>query len=157
MQRSSAKRRIGSYAPTAAIVLNQGSQGGGHSRAGFFLVFFMRFVAALLIIDGLLEWNSMLATTIDGRSLIMSLSSAETTTTIFFAIIDLIASVGLWLATPWGGVIWLVSAGAQLLVLFLLPGFYSHPWLTGFTDLVLVSLYMVLTWHVAAAAQGPSP
>ena len=30
--------------------------------------------------------------------------------TIFFAVIDLVAAVGLWLAAAWGGVVWLTAA-----------------------------------------------
>ena len=33
---------------------------------------------------------------------------------VFFAVIDLVAAVGLWLAAAWGGVVWLVAVAAQL-------------------------------------------
>lgn len=152
MQRSSAKRRIGSPAPIAAIVLNQGPQAGERSRAGLLLVVFMRLVALLWIVEGLLHWNAVFGLTFDGRGPASGPPAAETDINVFFAIIDLVASVGLWLATPWGGVIWLVSAGAKLLVALVLPGFYPHPWLTALAAVVLVSLYIVLTWRVAVAA-----
>ena len=29
---------------------------------------------------------------------------------VFFAVIDLVAAVGLWLAAAWGGVVWLTAA-----------------------------------------------
>ena len=32
---------------------------------------------------------------------------------IFFALADLLAAIGLWLATPWGGVLWLVVVAAE--------------------------------------------
>ena len=57
--------------------------------------------------------------------------------------LDLIAGVGLWLAAPWGGVVWLVTVGGQLLSLVLLPGFWTlpfHPILVGLGDLPYVAL-----------------
>lgn len=155
MQRSSAKRRIGSQAPIAAIMLSQASQGGERSKAGFYLVLFMRLVAALSIIEGLMHWNTVLGT-VDEHSPIVGLPVAATSAIAFFAIIDLIAAVGLWLTTPWGGVIWLVSIGAQILVAVVMPDFYPYSWAIVLGDLVLVSLYMLLTWQVAVASQGSS-
>ena len=35
---------------------------------------------------------------------------------VLFAVIDFLAAVGLWLATPWGGVLWLFAAVAQVLI-----------------------------------------
>ena len=35
---------------------------------------------------------------------------------IFFGVLDLVAAVGLWLATPWGGVLWLLAAVSQIFV-----------------------------------------
>ncbi|MBV9591021.1 MAG: hypothetical protein JO310_15600, partial [Hyphomicrobiales bacterium] len=61
----------------------------------------------------------------------------------------LVAAVGLWLATPWGGVIWLVTAGAQVFVLVVMPGFFDHPFMTALSNIVLVSAYLALTWLVA--------
>ena len=31
------------------------------------------------------------------------------TATVYFAVIELVAAVGLWLATPWGAVVWLTT------------------------------------------------
>jgi uncharacterized membrane protein (DUF2068 family) len=37
-------------------------------------------------------------------------------TTVFFAVIDLVAAVGLWLVAPWGAVIWLTSTVSMIVV-----------------------------------------
>ena len=34
-------------------------------------------------------------------------------TIVFFAAVDLLAAVGLWLAAPWGGVLWLLCAAIE--------------------------------------------
>lgn len=152
MQRSTAKRRIVSNAPLAAIALNTSMEPQGQSRFGYYLVVFMRVVAALWLFEGLMEWNSVMVTNIDGRSGIAMLSTPAVVAVVFFAIIDLIAAVGLWLATPWGGVIWLVTAGAQVFVLVVMPGFFAHPIITALSNVVLVTAYLALTWLVAGGA-----
>ena len=35
-------------------------------------------------------------------------------TIVFFACFDLLAAVGLWLAAPWGGAIWLLCAVVEV-------------------------------------------
>jgi uncharacterized membrane protein (DUF2068 family) len=63
---------------------------------------------------------------------------------IYFAIFDLVAAVGLWLATPWGGVIWLVAALSQIAAAFMLPGFFSM--FSTAANCALIATYLVLTW-----------
>ena len=154
MQRSTAKRRIVSNAPIAAIVLSKTPQPEEESRFGHLLVIFMRIVAALWIFEGLMQWGSVVVTNIDGRSGLATLSMPAVVAVIFFAVINLIASVGLWLATPWGGVIWLVTAGAQLFVVVIMPGFFDHPLVTAMSNLLLVAAYLTLTWMVADGRDG---
>ena len=110
---------------------------------------FMRLTALLWLCEGLVQWSAVLVTNVDGRSGLVYLTTPAIIAVVFFGVIDLIAAVGLWLATPWGGVIWLVTAGAQLFVIVIMPGFYEHPVLTGLVAVTLVALYLGLTWQVA--------
>ena len=41
--------------------------------------------------------------------------------TVFFAVIDLVAAVGLWLAAAWGAVIWLMAVASMLAVEIFFP------------------------------------
>src|ERR1700745_3557937 len=45
--------------------------------------------------------------------------------TVFFAVIDLVAGVGLWLAAPWGAVVWLTSVISMAAVEILFPQIYG--------------------------------
>ena len=89
----------------------------------------------------------------DGGSLFSGLATPAMVAAVFFAVVDFIASIGLWLAAPWGGVIWLVSVGAQLLVLTVMPGFFDYPVVTGSTDIALMAGYLVLVWLGAQAGE----
>ena len=52
--------------------------------------------------------------------------------TVFFAVIDLVAGVGLWLAAPWGAVVWLTSVISMAAVEVLFPQIYGGSmWVVG--------------------------
>ena len=62
------------------------------------------------------------------------------TATVFFAVIDLVAAVGLWLAAPWGAVVWLTSVVSMAVVEVFFPQVYGG------------SIYIVLIRGCAAGA-----
>ena len=152
MQRSTAKRRVATSAPQAAIVLKPPGGREDRTRFGFALLTFMRVTAAIWIAQGLLQWSAVLTTGPDGLSPFATLAPAAMVAAVFFAVVDFVASVGLWLAAPWGGVIWLVAVGAQLLVLVVMPGFFDHPLVTGLVDVALMAGYLALVWFAAQAS-----
>ena len=86
---------------------------GEENRAGVFLVVYMRLLAGLWVIQGLLQWSAIL---LPPEPVLDEVSALRGAAVIFFAIFDLVAAVGLWLAAPWGGVIWLLGAIAQIFV-----------------------------------------
>ena len=49
----------------------------------------------------------------------------------FFAVIDLVAAVGLWLAAAWGAVIWLTAVASMLAVEIFFPQVFGGGMLTG--------------------------
>ena len=48
------------------------------------------------------------------------------TATVFFAVIDLVAAVGLWLAAAWGAVVWLTAAVSMAAVELFFPQVYRR-------------------------------
>jgi hypothetical protein len=121
---------------------------GEENRAGLYLVVFMRLLAALWVIQGLLQWSAIL---LPREPMFGKVSALHGAAVIFFAIFDLVAAVGLWLAAPWGGVIWLLGAIAQICVALVLPGFFSLLWVA--VNFVLIIIYFVLTWEAGHAGQ----
>ncbi len=119
---------------------------GEANRAGLFLVVFMRLLAGLWVIQGLLQWSAIL---LPPQPLFDNVSALRGAAVIFFATFNLVAAVGLWLATPWGGVIWLLGASAQILVALALPGFFSMLWIGA--DIVLIGIYFGLMWRAGHA------
>ena len=47
------------------------------------------------------------------------------TATVFFAVIDLVAAVGLWLAAAWGAVVWLTACVSMAAVEVIFPQVYG--------------------------------
>jgi hypothetical protein len=73
--------------------------------------------------------------------------------TIYFAVVDVLAAVGLWLLAPWGGVVWLIAAVSRLVIGFVFPA--AHPMSpTGAAAFgACIVLFMWLSWMVGRKAR----
>jgi uncharacterized membrane protein (DUF2068 family) len=112
-------------------------------RWGIVLVVFMRLLAALWMAQGLGQWVSVL---ISNAPLFDSMPPSVASAVIFFGVIDLVAAVGLWLATPWGGVLWLLATISQIFIAVAIQNFFSVEKLVIVSDFLLILIYFVLTW-----------
>jgi hypothetical protein len=119
------------------------------NRWGLVLVLFMRMLALIWVFQGLTQWAAVL---VPRQALFDNATPMWGAAVIFFAILDLVAAVGLWLATPWGGVIWLFGAIAQIFVALAIRSFFNMAWIG--VNCILILAYFVLTWQ---AAQSGAP
>ncbi len=113
------------------------------------LVWFMRLTALAWIAKGLFAWVTIMsaASGFDIRPL------GFQATVIYFAVIDLVAAVGLWLTSPWGGVLWLLAVMSHLILGLFFPQLVEiHVWLFA-TEIVLVVAYFAISW-MAAREEG---
>jgi Family of unknown function (DUF6163) len=74
--------------------------------------------------------------------------------TVFFAVIDLIAAVGLWLAAAWGGVVWLTASVSMIAVEVFFPQIFGGELPVIATVAVLLLAYVVLA--ILSAREHPS-
>ncbi len=111
---------------------------------GVLLLRFMRIVALFWVIQGLLHWRIVMAT---NQSIFDVMPRNAAFAIIFFAVLDLVAGVGLWLATPWGGVLWLLIASAQIFVTLSIPGFFVGGYLLIGVNAFLIMIYFALTFE----------
>jgi len=138
----------------AAIRLGEAAHRGGNEAPwdlswGLVLVLFMRLLAVIWVFQGLLQWGAVL---LPREPLFDVVTPIWGAAVIFFAVLDLVATVGLWLAAPWGGVLWLFSALAQIFVALAIQNFFSMIWIS--CDIVLIVLYFGLTW-LAGRSSAP--
>ena len=116
------------------------------------LVLFLRVMAALSMLKGLYHWSRVCGIFV-GDDLFEYHSVAWQTGTVFFAVIDLVAAIGLWLAAPWGAVIWLMSVASMLAVNIFVPQVFGASIGTGLLESGLLGLYLYLA--VRAAQEHP--
>ena len=76
------------------------------------LVWFMRIVAIVWIAKGLFNWSILIGAD-PSMANVLELPGPMAASVCFFAVADLVAAVGLWLAAPWGGVLWLLCAATE--------------------------------------------
>lgn len=113
------------------------------------LVLFLRVMAVLSLMKGLYHW-SIVCGIGDGPD-----ASFETAplpwqaATVFFAVIDLVAAVGLWLTAAWGAVVWLTAAISMVAVQILFPNVYGGGLTLVFLELGLLSVYLGLALQSA--------
>jgi hypothetical protein len=73
---------------------------------------------------------------------------------VFFAVIDLVAAVGLWLAAPWGAVVWLTSIISMAAVEALFPQVFGGSLVIAILEMILLVVYLVLA--LMAAREQPA-
>lgn len=108
------------------------------------LVLFLRAMAAVSMVKGLYHWSRVSGIGVDDSQLFQLHSIAWQTATVFFAVIDLVAAVGLWLAAAWGAVIWLMSIASMLAVEIFFPQVFGSGIMLGVAEVSLLALYLAL-------------
>jgi hypothetical protein len=117
------------------------------------LVLFLRVMAGLSLIKGLYHWAVICGIGAPFPSGFDSYPTPYQVATVFFAIIDPVAGVGLWLAAPWGAVVWLTSVISMAAVELLFPQIYGgNVWVIAM-ELILLGTYLGLA--VMAAREQP--
>src|SRR3954447_4684971 len=73
------------------------------------LVFFLRIMAVISAAKGLYHWAQVTGFIGGEKDAFENQPMAWQTATVYFAVIELVAAVGLWLAAPWGGAGWVTT------------------------------------------------
>ncbi len=94
------------------------------------LVIFLRIMAVVSVAKGLYHWAQVTGFVGGEEEAFENQSMAWQTATVYFAVIELVAAVGLWLATPWGAVVWLTTVVSMAVIELMFPGIYGGS-LTG--------------------------
>jgi uncharacterized membrane protein (DUF2068 family) len=108
------------------------------------LVLFLRVMAGVSMLKGLYHWSRVCGIGADASDVFQYHSIAWQTATVFFAVIDLVAAVGLWLAAAWGAVIWLMAVASMLAVEIFFPQVFGASLLIGLLEGGLLVFYLWL-------------
>lgn len=117
------------------------------------LVLFLRFMAAVSMLKGLYHW-AVVCGFVGSRDGFLGLPTPTQTATVFFAVIDLVAAVGLWLAAPWGAVVWLTASVSMVVVDVFFPQVYGDQVAIVILELLVIAGYLFLA--IQAAREQPN-
>ncbi|HEX3708537.1 MAG TPA: DUF6163 family protein [Pseudolabrys sp.] len=126
----------------------------GLGRWTWWLVLFLRVMAAVSMLQGLYHWSRVCGIGVGPNEGFEFQSIAWQAATVFFAVIDLVAAVGLWLAAAWGAVIWLTAVASMLAVEVFFPQVYGNGMLVGLSEAALLAIYL---WLALKSAQEHAP
>ena len=119
---------------------------------GWFMLF-LRATAVVSFLKGLYHWAMVIGIGQGTFSAFEVNSTAWQAATVYFAVIDPVAAVGLWLAAAWGGVVWLTATISMVAIEMLFPQVFGGRILVIFAEVVMLGTYFALA--VAAARERP--
>ena len=126
--------------------------GGDEAKArrwSHWLRIFLRAMAAVSLCKGLYHCAIVCGINSPAPSGFDSYQTSYQIATVLFAIIDLVAGVGLWLAAAWGTVVWLTSVIGMAATQIVFPDIYGGSILVIGLELILVGSYVFLTFMAA--------
>jgi hypothetical protein len=119
-----------------------------------YLVLFLRVMAGISLIKGLYHWAQVCGIGTAPGEGFEAHTIAWQTATVLFAVLDLVAAVGLWLAAAWGAVVWLTSVVSMAVVEVFFPKVYGGSIVIVLLELTLLGAYLYLA--IVAARERPA-
>jgi uncharacterized membrane protein len=113
------------------------------------LVLFLRIMAVIAVIKGLYHWAQVTGFIGGEEDAFENQPMPWQTATVYFAVIELVAAVGLWLATPWGAVVWLTTVVSMAVIELMFPGIYGGSLLVVAVEALMLGAYLALAWMAA--------
>ncbi len=118
------------------------------------LVLFLRVMAALSLAKGLYHWAAVCGIGVRPENAFEAQALPWQAGTVFFAVIDLVAAVGLWLAAAWGAVIWLTAVVSMAAVELIFPQVFGGNIVVVVVELALLAGYLFLA--IQSAREHPN-
>jgi len=113
------------------------------------LVLFLRIMAVISVGEGLYHWAQLTGFVGGEEEAFENQPLAWQSATIYFAVIELVAAVGLWLATPWGAVVWLTTVVSMAVIQLMFPAIYGGSLVVVLFEAVMLTAYLALAWMAA--------
>ena len=113
------------------------------------LVLFLRVMAVLSLMKGLYHWAQVTGFVGGEEGSFEFQPLAWQTATVYFAVIELVAAVGLWLATPWGAVVWLTTVVSMAVIELMFPAIYGGSLTIIAVGMAMLTAYLALAWLAA--------
>lgn len=135
--------------PKSQTITPEAAQNQTQVRWAMVQTWFLRTLALGWVVLGLAAWSVIVGADIVSTRPFEGRAMTFQAVTIYFAVIDILAAVGLWLLAPWGTVVWLIAVVSRLVIGFVFPA--AHPMnltsIASFTACIL--LFTWLAWMVS--------
>lgn len=112
------------------------------------LAWYLRVMACVSMLKGLYHWAAVCGIIGEEGGFEAHIQSWQATT-VFFAVIDLVAAVGLWLLAPWGAVVWLTSTVSMIVVHVFFDQVYGTDILVILLGAIMILSYLALSMFAA--------
>jgi hypothetical protein len=132
----------------------QAGQGSSQGTWTEYLILFLRVMAGIALVKGLFHWAQVCGIGVRADEGFEAHTIAWQTATVFFAVLDLVAAVGLWLAAAWGAVVWLTSVVSMAAVEVFFPKVYGGSMVIVLIEMTLLCAYLALA--IASARERPA-
>jgi Family of unknown function (DUF6163) len=136
-------------APITTAAIRAGVSETGDGAWTRRLVIFLRVMAVIAVVMGLYHWARVTGFIGSEDDVFENQPMSWQTATVYFAVIDLVAAVGLWLATPWGAVVWLTSVVSMAVIELMFPAIYGGNITIIVIEGVSLIAYLALAWMAA--------
>jgi len=108
------------------------------------LVVYLRIMALVSLAKGIYHWSLVLGIGDGDGSTFEQAGVPWQAATVFFAVIDLVAAVGLWLAAAWGGVVWLTASISMAAIELFFPQVYGGRLWIAIPEFCAILIYVAL-------------
>ncbi|MBX9909519.1 MAG: hypothetical protein K2Z25_12495 [Beijerinckiaceae bacterium] len=139
----------GADGEAGSIAMEMSAAPGGVARPmrfRRFLVWLLRLLSVVWLAKGLMAWAVIFGIGTPNQPPFEARLLSFQAITVYFAVIDLVAAVGLWLVSTWGGVLWLLATISQLLLGFFFPRLLPMTTLLAVGYGTLIVAYFAATW-----------
>lgn len=110
------------------------------------LIWYLRAMAVLLMGGGVIYWARIIGIVEWRGQWFWEMSIALQGAIVFFAVLDLVAAIGLWLTVSWGTVMWIFRCFCQIVMHTAFSDLYgTRPYEISFYLLTIV-IYAALTY-----------
>lgn len=107
---------------------------------------YVRLLAIFMLVAGLSYWSAIIGIRdVDGVAF-LDLGMQMQGTIVFFAILDLVTAIGLWLLSSWGTVLWLFRSLAQVVMYSLFSSIFGRSPFEVVFYISAIALYLILLY-----------
>jgi hypothetical protein len=115
-------------------------------RYGSALDLYMIALSVVMMLFGLRQWAVIIGLINGTGGSFEAMSTAWKILTMHFAVVDLVAAVGLWMRVSWGKVVWVYAAVSEIVVHTALIGSFGADWAKVAFHSVTLLMFFVLVF-----------